>query len=82
MIKMPKTKNFDFKVEFSVKDEGLKCEVLVADDNWADAFSKFMIEWYIQLWVWLLDHMKLSEETKKWVLARWSQYIAKVVLKD
>lgn len=71
MIKMAETKNFDFKVEFSVKDEDLKCEVLVAD-NWADELSKFMIDWFIQLWVWLLDHMKLSAETKKWVLARWS----------
>lgn len=82
MIKMPKTKDFDFKVEFSVKDEDLKCEVLVADDNWAEAFSKFMIAWFIQFWVWLLTKMKLSEETKKWVLARWSQDIAKEVLKD
>ena len=82
MIKMTKTKNFDFKVEFSVKDADLKCEVLVADDNWAEELSKFMIAWFIQLWVWLLDRMKLSEETKKWVLARWSQDIAKEVLKD
>lgn len=78
---MEKIKNFDFKVEFWVKDDDLKCEVLVAD-NWAESFSKFMIEWFIQLWVWLLDQMKLSEATKKWVLARWSQCIAKEVLKD
>lgn len=81
MIIMTKTKDFDFKVEFSVKDADLKCEVLVAD-NGAEEFSKFMIAWFIQLWVWLLDRMKLSEETKKWVLARWSQDIAKEVLKD
>ena len=81
MIKMTKTKDFDFKVEFWVKDADLKCEVTVAD-NGAEEFSKFMIEWFIQLWVWLLTRMKLSEETKKWVLARWSQLIAKEVLKD
>ena len=81
MIKMEKTKDFDFYVEFWVKDDDLKCEVTVAD-NWPEEFSKFMIDWFIQLWVWLLDRMKLSEETKKWVLARWSQKIAKEVLKD
>jgi len=81
MINMEKTKDFDFYVEFWVKDDDLKCEVWVSDD-WPDAFSKFMIDWFIQLWVWLLTKMKLSEETKKWVLARWSQHIAKEVLKD
>ena len=81
MINMEKTKDFDFYVEFWVKDDDLKCEVSVSDD-WPDAFSKFMIDWFIQLWVWLLTKMKLSEETKKWVLARWSQHIAKEVLKD
>ena len=81
MIKMKKTKDFDFYVEFWVKDDDLKCEVSVSD-NWPEGLAKFMIDWFIQLWVWLLDHMKLSEETKKWVLARWSQLIAKEVLKD
>ena len=81
MIKMTKTKDYDFKVEFSVKDDDLKCEVFVTD-NCAEGFAKFMFDWFIQLWVGLLDHMKLSEETKKWVLARWSQLIDKEVLKD
>ena len=79
MIKMAKIKDFDFKVEFWVKDDDLKCEIWVAD-NWT-SFSKFMVDWFIQLWVWLLDSMKLSKETKKWILAIWSQEIAKEVLK-
>ena len=81
MIKMEKLKNFDFKVEFWVKDDDLKCEISVAD-NWAESFSKFMVDWFITLWVWLLDSMKLSKETRKWILALWSQEIAKEVLKD
>lgn len=81
MIKMAKTKDYDFKVEFSVKDDDLKCEVSVTD-NCAEEFAKFMFDWFIQLWVWLLDSMNLSEGSKEWALARWSQHIAKEVLND
>lgn len=68
-----------FKIVITFKNWNLDNDITISD---SEAFCDLMVNRYVKLGIWYLDRMNLTKETKSWILAKWSQDIAKEVLKD